>query len=29
MKLQTERAGVTIKCDTAELEALLAAEKAS
>jgi 3-hydroxyisobutyrate dehydrogenase len=27
MKLQTERAGVTIKCDTAELEALLAAEQ--
>jgi len=27
MKLQVERAGVTIKCDPAELDAILAADK--
>jgi hypothetical protein len=28
MKLQVERAGVTIKCDPAELDAVLEADKA-
>jgi hypothetical protein len=28
MKLQVERAGVTIKCDPADLDAALAADKA-